>query len=67
MMGQQPKFIKKGENDLKVTKENEEIAKCIINMFAEKESTVENAIEVLQFVQRKLISTSTVKKVEDLF
>lgn len=52
---------------MEVTKENEKIAKDIINMFAEKESTVENAIEVLQFVQRKLISTSTVKKVEDLF
>lgn len=52
---------------MKVTKENKEIAKCIINMFAERESTVENAIEVLQFIQRKLISTSTVKKIETLF
>ncbi|MBO8170198.1 MAG: hypothetical protein H0Z35_13645 [Thermoanaerobacteraceae bacterium] len=49
---------------MEATKKNEQLARQIINLLAEKECTVAEAEEILRYVRQSLGRFTTVRKVE---
>lgn len=51
---------------MKATNKSEKIARAIINIFADEKCTVNESMEILQYVRGTIEHHSTVQKVNDM-